>query len=273
MTSDAAVVTVRGLRTRLGATEVLRGIDFTVPRGEVIAVVGPSGGGKTTLLRALNYLTPFTDGEVEIAGHRLQPGMNERTHATALRNVRTRVGMVFQSFHLFPHFTALGNVMEAPRRVLGLDPERARARAQALLARVGLASHADAFPQTLSGGQQQRVAIARALAMEPAALLLDEPTSALDPRLVGEVLAVIADLAAAGQTMMIVTHEMNFARRVAHRVFVLDGGRIVESGPPHEVLDRPSTAATRTLLGMDVPNEDRISQRGDAEPQRRKCDL
>lgn len=245
------VVTVRGLRTRLGATEVLGGLDFTVPRGEVVAIVGPSGSGKTTLLRGLNYLTPFTEGEVEIAGHRLQPRMSERTHAAALRAVRTRVGMVFQSFHLFPHLTALGNVMEAPRRVLGLAPGAARARAEALLERVGLTGHADAYPHTLSGGQQQRVAIARALAMEPVVLLLDEPTSALDPRLVGEVLAVISDLAVAGQTMMIVTHEMAFARRVAHRVVVLVGGHIVETGTPDEVLERPRSAATRALLGPE----------------------
>ena len=169
--------------------------------------------------------------------------------AAQLRALRTRVGMVFQSFHLFPHFTALGNIMEAPRRVLGLDHAAARTRAHALLERVGLAVHADAYPHTLSGGQQQRVAIARALAMEPTVLLFDEPTSALDPRLVGEVLAVVGDLAAAGQTMIIVTHEIAFARRVAHRVVVLDAGRIVESGTPAEVLDRPRSDATRALLG------------------------
>jgi polar amino acid transport system ATP-binding protein len=243
------VVTVRGLWTRLGEREVLRGIDLAVSRGEVVAVVGPSGSGKTTLLRALNYLTPFTAGEVEIAGHGLRPGMSERGDAAALRAVRTRVGMVFQTFHLFPHLTALGNVMEAPRQVLRLDAAAAEARARALLDRVGLGDRADALPMTLSGGQQQRVAIARALAMEPVVLLLDEPTSALDPRLVGEVLAVIGDLAAAGQTMVIVTHEIAFARRVAHRVIVLVEGRIVESGTAEEVLDRPRAAETRALLG------------------------
>ena len=171
-----------------------------------------------------------------------------QSHASALR---TRGGMGFQSFHLFPHFTALGNVTEAPRHVLGLTPAAAEARARALLERVGLAAYGDASPHTLSGGQQQRVAIARALAMEPVVLLLDEPTSALDPRLVGEVLAVVADLAAAGQTMVIVTHEIGFARRVADRVVVLAGGRIVESGPPEEVLERPRAAETRALLGAD----------------------
>ena len=249
--NDGTVVDVRALRTRLGQTEVLRGIDLRIARGEVVAVIGPSGSGKTTLLRGLNYLTPFTAGEVEIAGHRLGPGLCERADARLLRAVRTLVGMVFQNFHLFPHLTALGNVAEAPRHVLGLEPGAARARAQALLERVGLGSYADALPHTLSGGQQQRVAIARSLAMQPVVLLLDEPTSALDPRLVGEVLNVVADLAAAGQTMVIVTHEIAFARRVAHRVLVLDDGRIVDSGTPAEVLDHPRTAATRALLGGD----------------------
>jgi len=248
--TPAAGVRVHGLRTRLGTTDVLRGLDLTVHAGEVVAVVGPSGSGKTTLLRALNYLTPFTAGEVEIAGQALRPGLSERVDAARLRAVRTRVGMVFQSFHLFPHLTALGNVMEAPRRVLGLAAAEAEARARALLARVGLAAHGDAYPHTLSGGQAQRVAIARALAMEPLVLLLDEPTSALDARLVGEVLAVVGDLAAGGQTMLIVTHELGFARRVADRVLVLAGGRIVESGPPAEVLDRPQAPETRALLRM-----------------------
>ena len=245
-----SVLAVRGLWTRRGGTDVLRGIDLDVEGGEVVAVVGPSGSGKTTLLRALNYLTPFSAGSVDIAGHVLTPGMSERTDAGALRAVRTRVGMVFQTFQLFPHLTALENVMEAPRRVLGLRPGDAEARARRLLARVGLAEHAAGYPERLSGGQQQRVAIARALAMEPVVMLLDEPTSALDPRLVGEVLAVVGDLAAAGQTMVIVTHEIAFARRVANRVVVLAGGRIVESGTPAEVLDRPRTAEARALLGM-----------------------
>ena len=245
----SAVVAVRGLRARRGETDVLHGVDLEVRRGEVVAILGPSGSGKTTLLRALNYLTPFSHGEVEIAGHPLRAGMCERADAAALRAVRTRVGMVFQNFHLFPHLSVLGNVMEAPRRVLGLTSPAAESRARALLERVGLAGYADAFPSTLSGGQQQRVAIARALAMEPVVLLLDEPTSALDPRLVGEVLAVIADLAAAGQTMVIVTHELSFARRVAHRLAVLVGGQIVESGPPAEILDRPQAPETQAFLG------------------------
>jgi len=243
------VIAVRALGLELGGREILRGVDFRVRRGEVLAIVGPSGGGKTSLLRAMNYLTPFTAGAIDIAGHRLEPGMSERRHAALLCAVRTRVGMVFQSFHLFPHLTALGNVMEAPRRVLGRSAEQARRSAEELLARVGLAEHAGAHPHTLSGGQQQRVAIARALAMEPEALLLDEPTSALDPRLRGEVLAVVADLAAAGQTMVIVTHEIPFARRVADRVLVLAAGEVVEEGVPEEVFDRPRSEATRRFLG------------------------
>jgi polar amino acid transport system ATP-binding protein len=248
-----SVVCVRGLRASRGTTEVLAGVDLTVQAGEVLALVGPSGSGKTTLLRSLNGLTPFTAGEVEIAGHRLRPAVCERADAAALRAVRTRVGMVFQAFHLFPHLTALENVTEAPRRVLGLGAAAAEARARALLARVGMAPHAGAYPQTLSGGQQQRVAIARALAMEPAVLLLDEPTSALDPRLKGEVLAVIGDLAAAGQTMLLVTHEIAFARRVARRVAVLAGGRIVEQGTAADVLERPRTVEARELLGGYAP--------------------
>ena len=251
--SDRSVLSVRGLRARRGDRDVLRGVDLSVVRGEVVALIGPSGGGKTTLLRALNYLTPFADGEVDIAGHRLRPAMSERKDAAALRAVRTRVGMVFQSFNLFPHLNVVDNVMEAPRRVLGLDVVAARARAEGLLHRVGLDDRVDAYPSTLSGGQQQRVAIARALAMEPDVLLLDEPTSALDPRLAGEVLTVIADLAAGGQTMVLVTHQIAFVRRIAHRVVVLADGTIVDSGTPAEVLDPPRTAATRELLGLEAP--------------------
>ena len=245
-----AVIEVRQLRTSLGGAEVLRGIDLTVQRGEVVAIIGPSGGGKTTLLRALNYLTPFDAGEVDIAGSRLRPGLSERSDAGLLRAVRLRVGMVFQSFHLFPHLTVLGNCTEAPRRVLGLTAADAEQRARQLLQRVGLAAYAEVMPHTLSGGQQQRVAIARALAMQPEVLLCDEPTSSLDPRLVGEVLTVIGDLAATGQTMVIVTHEIGFARRVANRVVVLAAGEIVEVGTPSDVLDRPQSVATRALLGQ-----------------------
>jgi polar amino acid transport system ATP-binding protein len=242
-------VDVRGLHATRGRTEVLRGIDLAVGRGEVVAILGASGSGKTTLLRALNYLTPFSAGEVRVANERLVPGMTERRHGRTLQAVRRRVGMVFQGFQLFPHLTVLENVMEAPCRVLGRRTADAAEAAGRLLARVGLGERGAAYPRELSGGQQQRVAIARALAMEPEVLLLDEPTSSLDPALVGEVLAVIADLATSGQTMLVVTHEMGFARRVASRAVVLADGRIAEEGTPSAVLDAPQSAATRALLG------------------------
>jgi polar amino acid transport system ATP-binding protein len=245
------VLRARGLHTRRGETEILRGVDLDVGRGEVLAVVGPSGSGKTTLLRGLNYLTPFDAGEVEVAGQRLRPGMCERADAAALRAVRLRVGMVFQSFHLFPHLTAIDNVAEAPRRVLRLSRAGAHDLARTLLRRVGLEDRADALPHALSGGQQQRVAIARALAMEPVALLLDEPTSALDPRMTGEILAVVRALAATGQTMVVVTHEIAFARQVAGRVAVLVDGRIVEEGAVHDVLEHPRHAETRAFLARE----------------------
>ena len=235
-----------------GAIEVIRGMDLSIVRGEVVAVLGGSGSGKTTLLRAIVYLTPIAAGEVRVAGERLVPGMTERRNGATLQAVRRRVGLVFQGFHLFPHLTVLENLTEAPRRVLGRSADAAGESARRLLARVGLADRAGAFPRALSGGQQQRVAIARALAMEPDVLLLDEPTSSLDPALTGEVLAVIADLAAAGQTMVVVTHEMGFARRVATRAIVLADGRIADEGTPAEVLDTPRTAATRALLGNGV---------------------
>jgi polar amino acid transport system ATP-binding protein len=245
------VLRARGLRVRRGECEILHGVDLAVARGDVLAVVGPSGSGKTTLLRALNYLTPFEAGEVEVAGLRLRPGLCERRDAAALRAVRLRLGMVFQSFHLFPHLTALDNVAEAPRRVLGRSRAAARETARRLLARVGLADRMDALPHALSGGQQQRVAIARALAMEPVALLLDEPTSALDPRTVGGILALVRDLSAAGQTMVVVTHAIAFARQVASHVAVLVDGRIVEKGGVEHVLERPQHPETRTFLARE----------------------
>jgi len=245
------VLRARGLHTRRGEVEILRGVDLDVGRGEVLAVVGPSGSGKTTLLRAFNYLTPFDAGEVEVAGCRLRPGMCERADAADLRAVRLRVGMVFQSFHLFPHLTAIDNVAEAPRRVLGLSRAQAHDLAATLLRRVGLEDRAAALPHALSGGQQQRVAIARALAMKPVALLLDEPTSALDPRMTGEILAVVRALAETGQTMVVVTHEIAFARQVAGRVAVLVEGCIVEEGAVHEVLDHPRHGETRAFLARE----------------------
>ncbi|MCK6554869.1 amino acid ABC transporter ATP-binding protein [Candidatus Binatia bacterium] len=250
------MVRVRGLRTVIGGAEVVRGVDLEVGRGEVVAILGPSGAGKTTLLRGLNYLTPFTAGEVQVAGCALRPGLSERADAGLLCALRRRVGMVFQSLHLFPHLTALGNVMAAPRHVLGESLEAARAEALRLLARVGLERQAGAYPATLSGGQQQRVAIARALAVRPEVLLFDEPTSALDPGLVGEVLAVVSDLAATGLTLLIVTHHVPFARRVAHRAVVLVAGRVVEDGPAEAVLSAPASAEARALLQLDARQGD-----------------
>jgi len=229
------VITVRTLSKRHGAVEVLRSIDTTVAKGETIAIVGPSGGGKSTLLRCLNYLETFDAGEVEIAGVRLVPNMGAR-HGETLRQLRTQVGMVFQQFNLFPHLTALDNVALAPRVVRRVEAKVAAERARELLARVGLADRVGSFPHQLSGGQQQRVAIARALAQDPQVLLFDEPTSALDPEMRDEVMGVIKDLAATGITMLVVTHEMQFAHDIASRVWVIDRGTIAEDGPPHLVL-------------------------------------
>ena len=242
-----AIIRVESLRKFHGKREVLRGIDAEVYRGETIAIVGPSGGGKSTFLRCLNGLNSFDSGTVSIAGLRLDARTSADT--PSLRTLRARVGMVFQGFHLFPHLTALENVTLAPRCVLGLPPAEAEARGRELLARVGLEAKADVYPDHLSGGQQQRVAIARALAMEPEVLLLDEPTSALDPQMRGEVLAVLRDLARGGNTMLVVTHEMGFARAVASRIWVFDEGRLVEDGPPAEVCERPRSERARAYFG------------------------
>ena len=241
-----SAIGVTGLRKSHGPRQVLRGIDARVEEGETIAVVGPSGGGKSTFLRCLNGLTSFDAGTVRIAGVELQPCTPP--DAPELRALRARVGMVFQSFNLFPHLTAAGNVMLAPVHVRKEAPAAARERAGELLARVGLADRADARPAELSGGQQQRVAIARALAMSPEILLLDEPTSALDPQMRGEVLAVLRDLARSGMTMLVVTHEMAFARAAASRVWVFDEGRLVEDGPPAQVCDSPRSECARAFF-------------------------
>ena len=241
-----SVIRVGGLRKSQGARQVLRGIDAEVHKGEAIALVGPSGAGKSTFLRCLNGLTSFDAGSVQVAGYELAPHTNPA--AAALRPLRARVGMVFQSFNLFPHLTALENVSLGPLHVRGEPPATVRGRALQLLARVGLADRAGARPAQLSGGQQQRVAIARALAMEPEVLLLDEPTSALDPEMRGEVLAVLRDLALAGNTMLVVTHEMTFARAAASRVWVFDDGRLVEDGPPAQVCDSPRSERARAFF-------------------------
>ncbi|WUH95581.1 amino acid ABC transporter ATP-binding protein [Streptomyces sp. NBC_00433] len=246
------MVRVRGLRKSFGANVVLDGVDLDVREGEVTVLLGPSGSGKSTLLRCVNHLETPDAGFVEIGGDIVgyrQDGA--RLHALRSRAVtqqRAQVGMVFQQFNLFPHMTLLENITEAPVAVRRLPRKQATARARELLERVGLGDREGSYPRRLSGGQQQRVAIARALAMDPRLLLFDEPTSALDPELVGEVLAVIQDLAVGGMTMIVVTHEIGFARKVADNVVFLDGGRIIESGPPAEVLTDPRHERARSFL-------------------------
>ncbi|WTZ06394.1 amino acid ABC transporter ATP-binding protein [Micromonospora sp. NBC_01392] len=246
------MVRAEGVTKRFGPVEVLKGIDLTVAPGEVACLLGPSGSGKSTFLRCVNHLERIDGGQLsvdgELVGYRRQ---GDKLHELKAREVAVRrrdIGMVFQRFNLFPHLTALGNVTEAPVRVLRTPRERARAEAMRLLDRVGLAERADHYPSQLSGGQQQRVAIARALAMRPKLMLFDEPTSALDPELVGEVLDVMKGLAADGMTMVVVTHEMGFAREVADQVAFLDDGVVVEAGPPDEVLGRPRHERTRAFL-------------------------
>jgi ABC-type polar amino acid transport system ATPase subunit len=240
------------LHKRFGETEVLCGIDLEVPKTQKVAIIGPSGSGKTTLLRCINYLEKPTSGHIYIdgtlIGERRKNGAYVHLSDRELAKERAEIGFVFQRFNLFPHLTALANVAIAPRRVLGLGQQEAEARARDMLTKVGLAHKFDAFPERLSGGQQQRVAIARVLAMQPKLMLFDEATSALDPELIGEVLRVIRQLAEEGRTMIIVTHEIQFASEVADRVIFMDGGRIVEEGPPKAVLDNPSQARTRAFL-------------------------
>jgi ABC-type polar amino acid transport system ATPase subunit len=241
------VISVRTLSKRHGDRDVLVGVTASVARGETIAIVGPSGGGKSTLLRCLNYLERFDAGDVEIAGIALRPGMANSD--PALRRLRTRVGMVFQQFNLFPHLTAIDNIALAPRVVKRTPAAAALSRARDLLARVHLADRADAYPHELSGGQQQRVAIARALAQDPDVMLFDEPTSALDPEMRDDVMEVIRDLARGGMTMLVVTHEMQFAHDIASRVWVIDRGTIAEDGPPSQVVDHPQTTVAREFFG------------------------
>ncbi|WP_243900750.1 amino acid ABC transporter ATP-binding protein [Glycomyces niveus] len=241
-TEATPIVRVRGLRKRFGDNEVLRGIDLDIAEGEVVCLIGPSGSGKSTLLRCVNLLETPTDGTITAAGH-------DMTGPDAdLDAARRDIGMVFQQFNLFSHLTILDNVTIAQRRVSKTPRDEAIAEARRRLAEVGIEGKEQAKPSQLSGGQQQRVAIARALAMKPKLMLFDEPTSALDPELVGEVLGVMKGLAAEGMTMLVVTHEMSFAREVADRVLFLDGGVIVESGPPAEVLSNPQTERARSFL-------------------------
>jgi len=242
------VIRAREIEKRFGAHEVLRGITLDVQRGEVAAIIGSSGSGKSTFLRCLNGLERMDAGTVEITGTTLRAGLDPALEQRTYAAIRARVGMVFQQFHLFPHLSVLGNVAEAQVQVARRPLAEARERSLAMLERVGLATKAAARTHTLSGGEQQRVAIARALAMEPEVLLCDEPTSALDPRMASEVLGVLSDLARDGLTMLVVTHAMSFARRVAQRVHVFHEGRVIESGPSEQVLESPREAATAALL-------------------------
>jgi polar amino acid transport system ATP-binding protein len=231
------LLSIRGLCKSFGANEVLKSIDLGVAKGEVVSVIGPSGSGKTTLLRCVNFLEPYDQGSIRIDGEEVGYGQGRRRRGErALARMRPETGMVFQSFNLFPHLTAAGNVMLGLRRVRGMTKAQARAVALRWLDRVGLAEKAEALPAELSGGQQQRVGIARAVAMEPKILLLDEITSALDPELVGEVLEVVRGLAAEGMTMLMVTHEIAFARDASTRILFMDAGSIAAAGPPAELL-------------------------------------
>jgi polar amino acid transport system ATP-binding protein len=242
-------VVISNVTKRFGHRTVLDGISLSIDAGQTVAMIGPSGAGKSTLLRSINGLNSFDEGEIRVGSHTLLP--NRSHHACpGARQVRRLFGMIFQDFQLFPHLTALQNVMEAPRCVLKLSRAEAHERAMRLLDRVGLADRAGAYPLELSGGQKQRVAIARAMAMEPRGLLCDEITSALDPELKSEVLAVLEDLKRDGLTLIIVTHEIGFARRAADRVVVLADGRIIEDGTPSQVLDDPQMPRTQQFLSQ-----------------------
>jgi len=251
------MVSVRAVHKVFGhghdAVHVLKGVDLDVARGEVTVILGPSGSGKSTLLRCINELEEITGGSVVVGGDLMgyredAKGTLHRLHPKVIAKQRSRIGMVFQRFHLFPHMTALENIMEAPVQVRGLSKKAAKQRALELIERVGLSDRMNHYPAQLSGGQQQRVAIARALAMDPELMLFVEPTSALDPELVGEVLSVMKDLAKSGMTMIVVTHEIGFAREVADHVVFMDDGVIVEAGPPSAVLDNPTEQRTRDFL-------------------------
>ncbi|HWV47859.1 MAG TPA: amino acid ABC transporter ATP-binding protein [Microbacterium sp.] len=248
------LVRVSGVSRRIGEHTILDACSFEVARGEVVVLIGPSGAGKTTLLRTINHLEPHDDGEIHVAdrriGYRETGNKRNELSARALATQRRDIGFVFQHFNLFPHMTAAENVWHTPVRILKEDASEAKRRAHALLERVGLAEKANAHSRNLSGGQQQRVAIARALAMRPKLMLFDEPTSALDPEMVGEVLAVMKDLARDHMTMIVVTHEMGFARDVADRIVVMDQGRIIEHAPPAELFSAPKSPRTASFLAQ-----------------------
>ncbi|MDA8434192.1 MAG: amino acid ABC transporter ATP-binding protein [Nitrospiraceae bacterium] len=248
------MIRVRGLRKSYGGQLLFRRLDLDISKGEVVVLIGPSGSGKSSFLRCVNGLESFEEGEVTVGGIALHSIRGRsRAEGEAIRRVRLKVGMVFQQFNLFPHMSVIGNIVEAPVRVLGVDRETAAIEARKLLRRINIEGKADSYPGELSGGEQQRVAIARALAMRPEAMLFDEPTSSLDPEMVGEVLSVIRDLVGEGMTTVIATHEMGFAREVADRVVVFDKGEIVETGPPEEIFSHPKTERTRAFLSRVLP--------------------
>ncbi len=246
------MVDARSVRKRYGSNEVLKGISLTVTQGEVLCIIGPSGSGKSTFLRCLNHLESINGGRIyvnsELMGYREVGSVLHEMKPSEIARQRMSIGMVFQRFNLFPHLTALQNIIEAPIGVAGMNQDDARNLGLDLLKQVGLSDKADLYPFMLSGGQQQRVAIARALAMKPKLMLFDEPTSALDPELVGDVLDVMKSLAKAGMTMIVVTHEMGFAREVADQVVFIDNGQIVEMGTPKQVLDNPQEERTKAFL-------------------------
>jgi ABC-type polar amino acid transport system ATPase subunit len=265
------ILRLKRLSKWYGDLQVLRGIELEVHRGQVLVVIGPSGSGKSTLLRCINYLEPFQEGEIEVLGERFV-GTREQTRddpvslARRLRRVRPRIGMVFQRLNLFPHLTVLQNITVGPTTVRGMSPTDAETRALAVLARIGLADKAHRYPRELSGGQQQRAAIARTLVMQSELLLLDEITSSLDPELIGEVLKVTKELADEGQTMIVVTHEMEFAKDVATSVVMMDHGVVVEQGPPAKIFRNPDSPRTRRFLAQ-VIEKHRASVEATGEPE------
>jgi polar amino acid transport system ATP-binding protein len=248
------MIQLEAIHKSFGDTHVLRGVSLSIDRGEVVCIIGPSGSGKSTLLRCINYLEQPEQGRITVDGENAYRAVvNGKIKNYSMKQIvatRQKIGMVFQQFNLFPHLTALQNVIEAPRRVKHLNKIEAERKARSLLAQVGLAEKADQYPEELSGGQQQRVAIARALAMDPEVMLFDEATSALDPELVGEVLEIMRKLAVAGMTMVVVTHEMGFARQVADRVLFMDHGVIVEEGTPQQIFGVPKEERTQDFLRL-----------------------
>ena len=252
MSATDVVLRAADVQKHFGRLHVLKGVSLDVRRRETVCIIGPSGSGKTTFIRCINHLEKLDGGRIEVngslIGYRERKGRLAEDSERSIARQRTQIGMVFQRFNLFPHRTALENVIEAPVHVLGVPKEQAVAEAEALLARVGLAEKRDVYPGKLSGGQQQRVAIARALAMKPALMLFDEPTSALDPEVIGEVLLVMAELAHEGMTMIVVSHEMGFAREAADRVVMMDDGRIIEEGTPEHFFESPEHERTKQFL-------------------------